>query len=244
MIFTMCKKLTILFFLQAFIYSSYGQANFDKEPFQFTNTLLKSGEYKVDLMTIDFPFETKMLMLKMSEAVAKDSAWFISYLNDHVKDSGKLKYDKRFGLTEVEYNQMQNGISEGKKYVKTGEEKLTITNTDTAIQFQGTGEIMEISNLFVDKKNKTVKFKQIIIPYKNEIHADDRTVVKAWDGHQFRLEEINSTDLTKIMEIRSKSYRLLVGKVQRSQKKYLKLEAKEINEGQKTVDIEFALLFD
>jgi len=221
----------------------FGQSKFDSNPFSFADTVLKSGVYKVDLMAIDYPVVTKVLMTKMADAISKDTTWFISYMNEHLSDSGQLKYHERLGLTESEYNEMQNGISEGKKYVKVGEETLTIFNNDTTIGFIGSGDIETISKLVINKKSKLVRYGNTVIPYKNEIHADDRTVLKAWDGHQFRFEEMSTTDLTKIMELKSKSYRLLIGRTQKTKRNYLNLEAKEIDNGEKPVNIEFAFFF-
>ncbi|WP_462220752.1 hypothetical protein [Ferruginibacter sp.] len=240
------KKTIFLFGLLQFLFQiGFGQFEFDKDPFSFADTILKNGDYNVDLMAIDYPLETKLLMTKMTEAVSKDTAWFLKYMNENLKDSGKLKYDKRFGLSEVEYDKMQNGISEGKKYVKVGEETLNISNinADTLIRFKGSGYITTICSLTIDKKNKIIKYGNTVIPYKNEIHADDWTVIKAWNGHQFRFEEMNTTDLTKIMELKSKSYRLLIGKTQKSRRNYLNLEAKEIDNGRKPLDVEFAFFF-
>lgn len=239
----MKKSVVFLFILLFASFFGFAQSKFEKNPFSFADSHLKSGEYTVDLMAIDFPFETKLLMAKMAEAIAKDTAWFLNYMNEHIKDTGKLKYNKRLGLTEAEYNKMQEGISEGKQYVKVGEERLIVTNTDSSIRFNGTGRISELGHLVIHKRAKEVTFKNTSIPYKNEIHADDRTVVKAWDGHQFKLEELNTTDLTKIKEMEMKSYRLLLGKTQKTQRNYLKLEAKEIYKGEQPINIELALFF-
>jgi hypothetical protein len=239
----MTNKISFITLFQFLFLLGFGQSKFNSNPFSFADTVLKSGKYKVDLMAVDFPNETKLLMTKMADAVSKDTTWFINYMNEHLNDSGKLKYNKRLGLTESEYNQMQNGISEGKKYVKVGEETLTIFNSDTTIEFSGSGEITAINKLIINKRNKVVKYDNTIIPYKNEIHADDWTVVKAWDGHQFRLTEMSTTDLTKIMELKSKSYRLLIGKTQKTKHNFLNLEAKEIYNGEKPVNIEFAFFF-
>jgi hypothetical protein len=240
---SMTKRISFIALLQFLFLISFGQLKFDSNPFSFADTILRSGDYKVDLMAIDYPIETTFLITKMAETVSKDTTWFMNYMNENLKDSGKLKYNKRLGLTESEYNQMQTGISEGKKYVKVGEETLTIFNNDTTIEFRGSGDIAAINRLVIDKRNKLVKYGNTVIPYKNQIHADDWTVVKAWDGHQFRFEKMNTTDLTKIMELKSKSYRLLIGKTQKTKRNYLNLEAKEIDNGEKPVNIEFAFFF-
>jgi hypothetical protein len=241
--YNMLKKLALLAFFHCCMCAAYTQVVFEKDPFAYASQLLKTGDYKAALMAIDYPAETKILMFKMTDAISKDTAWFLSYVSKGLKDSGGLKYNERMGLTEAEYRQMQKGMSEGKKYVQVGEETVTIINSDSVIQFKGTGTIAAIANLVINKKTRTVTFSQTVIPYKNEIHADDRTVVKAWDGHQFRFEEMNTTDLSKLNEIKSRSYRLLIGKAQKSQRNYLNLEATEINNGQKTVDIEIAFFF-
>jgi hypothetical protein len=54
---------------------------------------------------------------------------------------------------------------------------------------------------------------------------------------------MSTTDLTKIMELKSKSYRLLIGKTQKTKRNYLNFEAKEIYNGEKPVNIEFAFFF-
>ena len=239
----MTKRILSIALFQFLFLAGFGQLKFDSNPFSFADTILKSGEYKVDLMAVDYPTETKLLMTKMIETVSQDTAWFLSYMNENLNDSGRLPYNKRLGLTESEYDQMQTGISEGKKYVKVGEETLTIFNNDTGIKFVGTGSITTINKLVIDKKNRTVKYGNTVIPYKNEVHADDWTVVKAWDGHQFKFEEISDTDLTKVMESKLRSYRLLIGKTQKTKRNYLYLEAKEIDKGEKPVDVEFAFFF-
>jgi hypothetical protein len=154
-----------------------------------------------------------------------------------------IRYHEKLGLTQDEFEQMKEGMLKGRQYVTVGEETLKIFKTDSLIHFSGSGDISAIDSLIIDRSNRQVRFGSTVIPYEGEVHADDQTVVKAWAGHVFSLEETNTTNLSQLDEMDAKSYRLMFGKTQRDNKSYLYFEAKEVNKGEVPVSIEFGFFF-
>lgn len=216
-------------------------------------TLLKEGDYKVDVMDkVTMPPRTQELMKKFQAAIKKNPDWFLE-VQKKVQETGQpLPYDERIGMTEDEYTEflymMQN--NNGMEMSKSATESVSIKHLDGRITFKGTGALNILDDVTIDITGQFATIGQVELKQRDSVNViDDNNALKTkWTGVTWRYEIANKdvaslTTADDYRDLTMKSYKVTLGLLEKTKKLYIQIQKREMENGQKTLDIQLPFIF-
>ncbi|WP_205512135.1 hypothetical protein [Longitalea arenae] len=182
----------LLLALAAFAGKSFCQSAEAAEFGEDIKSWLKTGEHKVDVMSIKNTITPRQTELsnKVRQAMQKNAAWVRDSLA-FVTDSTIL-YEK-FGLTKQEFDEYMLG-GEAKptpELVKTGDETLVIKRKRNSLTFKGTGRLSALDSLTYNLVLNEPLYNGKELDFSNKSGAEDSNnpFKTPWKGYHYTFED-------------------------------------------------------
>lgn len=215
--------------------------------------MLPKGQHDVDVMDqVTMPARTQELMQKFQAAAQKNPEWFLE-AQQKVQETGKpLPYDERIGMTEEEYEEfmglMQN--NNGMEMVKSSTETVTISHLDNRITFHGTGKLEVLDDLVIDLTSFSASIGAYNLADVDTVNVTDEHngLRSRWKGYEWRFETSNKEmeDLKTIEDYQTLNMQIckvIVATLEKTKQTYMHVQMSEIDNGQKTIDLQVPLIF-
>jgi hypothetical protein len=155
-------------------------------------------------------------------------------------------------MTEDEYADfmylMQN--NNGMKMTKSSTESVSIKHLDGKITFKGTGSLDILNDVSIDFTGQFANIGQFKLEQRDSVNviADNNALKTKWAGLTWRFETAskdveNLSTAEDYQDLTMKSYKVTIGHLERTEKLYMQIQKREIEKGQKTLDIQLPFIF-
>jgi len=205
------------------------------------------GEHVADIMdSVAYPHRMVVLTERFKESIALHPEWFMETISG-LQDGEPMAYHPNMGLTNEEYAEYKS-LTDSVMAYSSGQEQITISMEDSILGFQGTGRLEIIDMIKIDLKENMAYISNIALPFADTVIVSDpkNSFRSAWIGYswesgsalersQFNMDSLAAMTITE--------YDVTVGRIERTNKTYLKVTAKEMNQGVKELNLELPILF-
>lgn len=164
----------------------------------------KAAVYGYQLEDEDLEKFTKLTQ-KLTFSLLAESEWFAAYSELH-KDKDPMPWDEKFGVTEEEYDFIQN-IEKKLKYKKYFDTDIVINkNKDGKLVIQEDTEVEALSNFIIDGDKNHINLNYglyeegEIAEYLEEIEASKEQRGVQWNGSMYLKEFEKVTDPNNIAQ--------------------------------------------
>lgn len=142
------------------------------------------------------PPEIEKFIAKVEAAARKNPEWFEEY-SKSAKAGIPLAYHENLGLTKDEYNEYI--VLWDKRTFKSTEEVMLILRKtfDDTWTFTASGEAGAISTLRYNPETDTFRSPSGTLERLEDIKADEKSILGAWSGKEWRFQETTGLGLTK-----------------------------------------------
>jgi hypothetical protein len=186
-------------------------------PKVFKGLLEKDVAVKANIGIVVPPPEIEKYIAKVEASARKNKEWFAEYTKT-AKPGAPLPYHDNLGLTKEEYDDYL-ALWEKRDFKSTEEVVIVLRETfGKTWSLTATGEAGIISTLRYDPEKDVYRSPNGEMKRLEDIKAEATSILGAWSGHEWRLEE--DTGLGKIKEnfaigrYDDKEYGLVVYRVQ------------------------------
>lgn len=196
--------------------ATFGQAPKEVTAVGFLNNTLTNGTHKFTILEKDIPADLRKIALRYRQAVSDSMQWFHEYSQLYA-DQSPLPYHKNFGISEAEYDRMNNEFPRLKmktKDVKT----LEVNKTDGYIGFKGDGVFTIFDAVVIDVNNDKMLIDEQAVPYSGEVSEDESSGFGAWKGYKWRAESGSMDDVKAFKDTDYSLIEISVGKTLQSNK--------------------------
>ncbi len=186
-------------------------------PKVFEGLFEKDIPVKASIGIIVPPPEIEKYIAKVETAARKDKEWFTEYTKAS-KPGAPLPYHEKLGLTKEEYEDYI-ALWAKREFKSTEEVMLVLRETfGKTWSVTATGEAGIISTLRYDPEKDVFRSPNGELKRLEDIKADPASILGAWSGHEWRLEEETGLGKTKenfaIGRYDDKGFGLVVYRVQ------------------------------
>jgi hypothetical protein len=205
------------------------------------------GEHSADIMdSVVYPQRMVELTERFKESIALHPEWFMQAVAE-LQVGEPMAYHPNIGLTTEEYAEYRSLIDSVMAY-SSGQEQITISMEDSILGFQGTGRLEIIDMIKIDLKENVAYISNITLPFADTVLvADERNSFRStWTGYRWESgSTLNPTHLIvdSLAGTMITHYQITVGTIDRTKKTYLKVTAKEMDQGVKELNLELPILF-
>ena len=215
--------------------------------------LLPSGVARVAVMdSIVMNPRLAVLMQKFRQGIQANPQYMIDMQKQAAaKGAGPLPYDKRVGMSESEYREFQTLME--KRDMKAAPSyvgELTTIHKDGTIHFSGTGRLNMLNEVWIDLVKNEVHFSEYTLPYTKDIAVTDAKngFDSSWTSYEWELtkpagETFDELSLEKLRSMNMLMLQLHVGKLDKTGKTFIKLQARRIDKGVKKYSVDTPLFF-
>ena len=163
------------------------------------------------------PPEIEKYIAKVEAGARKNAAWFAEYTKSS-KPGEPLPFHENLGLTKEEYDEY-NKLWAKREFKTTSEVALVLRKTfGNTWTITATGDAGVISTLRYDPEKDVVRSPNGELKRLEDIKADASSILGAWSGREWRLEEETGFGKTKenfaIGQFDGKGFGLVVYRVQ------------------------------
>ena len=187
------------------------------------------------------------LILKFQQGIRANPQYVLDMQNRAAtKGTGPIPYDKRVGMSEPEFKELQTLIDKRElKVAPSYTGTLAITQVGGAIRFAGTGRLAMLNDVWIDLSKNEVHFLDYILPYKQELNiaGSQNAYNSPWTAYEWKFaepadENFENLTLEKIKTMKLVQLQFEVGKLTKTGKTFMKLKASKIDKGVKKYSIE------
>jgi hypothetical protein len=207
-----------------------------KHEFQGPRSVLRAGEYVVDVMELTASPRFVELGLRLQKAATADPKWWMEKIKN-AKPGEPLAYEPRFGLSPEEYNEF---LALGKKKAMRKKSEATIElseNGNDVFVFSGGESLPNLTRIEVDLKGDLVRTPFGVAKNRVEIHANEASALGPWNGVQWE----SDTDAATVFS--QGTVKLAIGTLESSGRAVLYYTVKKLGASGVT-DISHVLLYD
>jgi hypothetical protein len=125
-----------------------------------TDSLIKTGTYKVALTTYEFAPEIKILQDSVIARLQKNPKWAGTNLIVMLEngDFWDLKYMDEYGITRDEYNKMATAFKKRKQPIYSKPIAISIKKVNGVFTFQTTGAASLLNHLVINTRSNLISF--------------------------------------------------------------------------------------
>ncbi|MEP6677077.1 MAG: hypothetical protein ABJA78_18080 [Ferruginibacter sp.] len=209
--------------------------------------LLPVGISRADIMDGNPPNSRRdELSAKFMLAIKNNYNWFLEYAKD-IPEGKPMPYHPNFGLTKEEYTELLDYMN-NTEVVSSGSENITISIQHDTIHFNAGGKLSDLNSLMIDLKANQVLFKKYQLPFYKTVNiAGEKNGFKSkWKGYDWAFYEpqkLDINDYKDLSNLNKKDYTVTIGKLEKTNQTFLHFEAREVVNGQKTVQIDLPVVF-
>ncbi len=205
------------------------------------------GEHTADIMdSVVYPQRMVALTERFKESIALHQEWFMEAIGE-LQDGEPLAYHPNMGLTPEEYAEYRS-LTDSVMAYPSGQELLTISMEDSMLGFQGTGRLEFMDMIKIDLKENVAYISNITLPFADTVIVGDEgnSFRSTWRGYSWESgTSLDPAHLTvdSLAGMMVTHYGITVGKINRTNKTYIKVTAKEMNQGVKELNLELPIVF-
>ncbi len=160
-----------------------------------------SGDYRFQALGKDVPSDLRSIISKYRTAITKEKVWYDKYKEEH-KDVSPLPYDKKFGITEQEYDRLNNEYPQLQTKV-ISEKKVTVTKSDGLIRFKGEDDFKFLDIVLVNKNiNKVLIDSMMATKFIGQVY-EDSSEFGSYSGYKWEYKRGN---MNAVKALRSSNY--------------------------------------
>lgn len=191
---------------------------------------------------------------KFVSGIQENPEWFLEQQKKMQESGEPIGYHKNLGLSKSEFNELKTYMenSTGIEMVPSDSGVIEIVSKEGIISFVGSGRLEILDYVSIDIKNKVAwvgdkelkNFSTVIVD------NDNNGLKSKWKGYKWIFEETNNPEGFKGLEsmddltnLNMKLYTLTVGRLEKNRKTYCEVKVSEIENGEKTVNIQTPIWF-
>ncbi|MHC8950450.1 hypothetical protein [Sphingobacterium hungaricum] len=184
---------------------------------------------------------------KIKTALNDNLDWYYSYIKD-VPPGEPMPYHENIGLSLEEYTEFLE-LGASKNTFSSLSENLEIVLSDGIIRFDSQINMEILDSIQIDLNKNIVSLGKIRMPFKQtvDVSSEDNFFNSKWSGYSWGLEEpdgLEAMGLEDLLSAHIKSYNISIGKIEKTGQILINLNFKEINQGEKLMDISLPIFFD
>lgn len=187
------KTVNILLFLTLFSSYTFGQTAKEKAAMNFVEKALPVGEHKFEALTKDVPEDLLEVIEVYKGNVSSHLEWYNEYLEKN-KFKKPLPYHKNFGISEANYNRINNEYPNLPMKVR-GVANLKINQSGDSLTFKGEGTFTMLDGLVIDTKKAVMTINEQPIPFIGEVTTLDG--IGAVQGYKWKFVHNSELDALK-----------------------------------------------
>lgn len=152
------------------------------------NELLPTRDVNVEVMGFGMSERTEQLTTRWQQAIREHAEWFGEYMKN--RSPGKpLPYHPNFGLTEDEYADMTQGMTDVKAQI-VGNARLTIVDKGNGVVgFDGVGAVAALNSVEINTKTGTIQTQFGKLEEHDRISRGEDSPLGPFDGFFWNLSE-------------------------------------------------------
>lgn len=211
------------------------------------NNLLPRGNITADIMIgIKQSKRQAELMEKFKAGITKNHKWFVDYTYKYEKVK-PVPYHSNFGLTEDEYNEMQEGFK-AMEIKSSGRAVATIIKNNNIISFKAAGRLEILEAIMFDLKKNIVIMGDNILKFttKSNITDEDNGLKSKWKGYNWEFSEpknLGPKGFKDLKNLNFKFFKLTIGRLEKNGKTLLHFQGRQFINGKPEVEFDIPLVF-
>lgn len=159
------------------------------------------GNYEFQVLGKNVPQDLKDIITKYRKAVTKGKVWFDKYKEDN-KGVSPLPYDKKFGITEQEYDRLNNEYPNLPASV-VSEKDIIVTKNNGYIRFKGDGDFKFLDLIYIDKNAGRLLIDSMsTTKFEGQVY-EDSSALGSYSGYKWKYER---GDLKAVKALQSSNY--------------------------------------
>ena len=160
-----------------------------------------AGDHQFQVLGKDVPPDLANIAMRYRKAVTKEKIWFAKYKEDN-KDVSPLPYHPKFGITDKEYDRLNNEYPNlGTKVTDT--KKVTVIIEGNTIRFKGEPGFAFLDLIEINKDlNKVLIDSMTNTQFIGQVY-EDSAAIGNYSGYKWKYERGN---LGAVKELRSSNY--------------------------------------
>jgi hypothetical protein len=209
--------------------------------------LLPEGKKTVDILdSVKLSPRQTELTLKFQKGIQENQSWFLEYMKKN-QNGQSMPYHPNFGVTESEWKELQDHIHDI-EMVSSGKEEVNVMRKDDIISFKSSGKLAFMNIIKIDLKKNIVSLENYKLPFIDTLNITEETGAfkSKWKGYEWGFEEPKDFNLDALKDLSSftaKDYKLIIGRIEKSDRTFLKLKGQEYENGKAIVNFEIPILF-
>lgn len=196
------------------------------------------GKHSISIMEVALPSDEVARLNEISTRfksnIEKNQQWFNDYISKHSNIGDNLPWNKKFGISKEEYDEMIFSVEKMRLLEK---KKITISivkENDGKFRIESNKDIPYLSGMKINITDNCVITDNGVFKYGNKIVAsDDQKVTGRWNGGLWKLsfeepKDMNSIDKNKMYG----SINIAVGQLEKTNKIMVYYKERVISKGQ------------
>ncbi|MCL4281818.1 MAG: hypothetical protein KJZ58_06095 [Flavobacteriales bacterium] len=205
------------------------------------------GRHTADIMdSVVYPERMVELGKRFQKSIAVHRDWFMQALAE-LQDGEPMAYHPNMGLTPEEYADFQS-LKDSVVSYSSGQEQIMITMDDGILGFQGTGRLEILDMVKLDLKENAAYISNVPLPFADTVVVTDpmNSFRSSWKGFSWKSGsslDKGQLSLDSLSTMTITEYAVTVGRIERTQKSYLKVTAREMKQGVMELNLELPIAF-
>lgn len=159
------------------------------------------GNYKFQVLGKNVPQDLKEIIAKYRTAVTKEKVWFDKYKEDN-KNVSPLPYDSKFGVTEKEYDRINNEYPHLETKI-ISEKNVTVSKSDGLINFKGENDFKFLDIVSINNNiNKLLIDSMMATKFVGQVY-EDSSEFGSYSGYKW---EYTRGNMDAVKALRSSNY--------------------------------------
>jgi hypothetical protein len=210
--------------------------------------LLPPGNYEARIQNIKGSIRLNDLQTKYKNGIQQNHQWFLNYMDEMnlINSKGGLPYHVNLGLTEVEYDELSELLKQ-LRFETSSKESILIVKEGKNYVLTGSGILGTYDKIVINSDSNYVTIG--VLHCKDleslNISEDDNAFGSSWKGYSWKNESKLDTNFNFTSDLTSLNVfqlKFTLGRLDSSGERYIGFTMKEVENGEKTIDIKTTVL--